>query len=141
MTKTLTEQWKDGELEKTQYYVRLENGRICRCLHFGSSKWMRGIDGLDELVQEVLASVPTYAEFMYLMSNLEYIDKYRELVSKTDKLEKKLEIATKALKETKDRLLKIELSNLNYEERHKLYDIMFADGVIDKALLEMEAVK
>lgn len=52
-----------------------------------------------------------------------------------------LRIATGALRETKDRLLKIELSNLNYEERHKLYDIMFADGVIDRALLEMDGVK
>ena len=66
MTKSLTEKWKDGKLEKIQYYVRLKNGRICRCLHIGSPNWMRGIDGLDEIVQEVLAPVPSY-------------DKYKEL--------------------------------------------------------------
>lgn len=62
MSKELTEKWKNGELKKIQYYVRLENGRICKCLHIGCPNWMRGIDGLDEQVQEVLAPVPSYRD-------------------------------------------------------------------------------
>lgn len=54
------------------------------------------------------------------------------------RLQKKLEIATKALKETRKRLLHVELSGLDGDNRQKMYDLMFEDGVIDKALKEME---
>ena len=55
--------------------------------------------------------------------------------------EKKLEIATKALKETKKKLLHVELSGLDGDNRQKMYDLMFEDGVIDKVLKEIEGVK
>ena len=91
---------------------------------------------------EVLAPVPSY-------------DEYRELVSKTEQLEKRLEvsekehyrtleqlrIATGALRETKEKLLHVDLSGLDGDNRQKMYDLMFEDGVIDKALKEMEGVK
>lgn len=60
MSKELTDKWKNGELDMTHYYVRLTNGRICRCLYDGSKIFMKAIDGLDEKVQEVLAPVPSY---------------------------------------------------------------------------------
>lgn len=60
--------------------------------------------------------------------------------SEIEQLQKKLEIATKALKETRKRLLHVELSGLDGDNRQKMYDLMFEDGVIDKALKEMEEV-
>ena len=100
MTKTLTEQWRDKELKDGDYYVLNKAGDIVCDYYIEILGHFDSV--LTENVKEVLASVPTYAEFMDLMSNLEYIDKYRELLSKTDKLEKKLEIATKALEEICD---------------------------------------
>lgn len=82
MTKTLTEQYKFGEI-KTGYYW---------CKIWGEDdlaiKWLVEDNEIHQpnLIEEVLAPVPTYAEFMDLMSNIEYIDKYRELVSKTEHL-------------------------------------------------------
>lgn len=64
-----------------------------------------------------------------------------ELISQIMQLRKKLEIATKALKETEEKLLHVELSGLDGNNRQKMYDLMFDDGVIDKALKEMEGIK
>ena len=47
---------------------------------------------------------------------------------------------TKTLTE-KEKLLHVELSGLDGDNRQKMYDLMFEDGVIDKALKEMEGVK
>lgn len=83
------------------------------------------------------------------------VKRCNELLEKIDELEKRLEvsekehyrtleqlrIATGALRETKEKLLHIELSGLNGDNRQKMYDLMFEDGVIDKALKEMEGVK
>ena len=99
MTKTLTEQWNDGTLEQKYYYVKFD----CKPKPFVEIELKNFLLDLVKVKDrdniEVLAAVPTYAEFVDLMSNLEYIDKYRELVRKTDKLTKQLAIATKALKE------------------------------------------
>jgi len=54
--------------------------------------------------------------------------------------EKKLDIVVKALKETKEKLLNVELSGLDGDNRQKMYDLMFADGVIDKALKQIKEV-
>ena len=129
MSKTLTEQWREGTLEQRYYYVKYFGNGQKPFVEIELKNFLLDLVKVKDRDKiEVLAPVPSY-------------DEYKQLVSKTEGLEKQLEIATKALNETKDRLLKMELSNLNYEERHKLYDIMFADGVIDRALLEMEGVK
>ena len=106
MSKELTEKWKNGELEKIQYYVRLENGRICRCLHIGSPNWMRGIDGLDEIVQEVLEPVPSYEEYKELL-DLNCYDEYR---NKIKSMEKQLKEANKIIKEVSDNRYMVNLS-------------------------------
>lgn len=84
MTKTLTEQWKDGELEEGYYYVLVKdypeivideyatwydrNGKSKKEFTFGAS------------IEEVLRPVPTLHE-------------YDEILQKIDKLKEKLEIA------------------------------------------------
>jgi ribosomal protein L10 len=77
------------------------------------------------------------------MSNLEELN-YAIISELRDQLEakeqmikmlkEKLEIAKRALKDTERKLLTIDVSNLSSWDRDKLYEIMFHDGVIDKAL-------
>ena len=96
MTKTLTEQWRDGTLPEGYYYFQY--GKCAPFIKdsYTAEELKRCIDAENI---KALAGVPTYAEFMDLMSNIEYIDKYKELLRKTDKLEKRLKIATKALED------------------------------------------
>ena len=81
MTKSLTEQWRYGTLRGC-FYWKLPNGNICTA----DTDIMRDIKNVrDSDEVEVLQETPSYVE-------------YNELVQKMHILEKKLEIATKALK-------------------------------------------
>ena len=82
MTKTLTEQWREGTLRGC-FYWKLPNGNICTA-YTDTMRDIKNVRDSDEV--EVLQETPSYVE-------------YNQLVSKTDELEKRLEIATKALKE------------------------------------------
>lgn len=60
---------------------------------------------------------------------------------KTDRkieLEKKLEIAVNALEDIRNELLKINLAGLSYEDRHTIYNLMFDNGTISKALAKIQ---
>ena len=125
MTKTLTEQWKDGELEWGLYYVKTKKDAP---LFYGEITEMSLEEEItisqDEKVEEVLSPVPSYDEWKAeLASN-------GELLNVQKRLEKKLAIATKALKEIDVR------SQRDWNE----YDCM---GCAKKALydIEMEGVK
>ena len=136
MTKTLTEQWREGTLPKGGYYIKLLNGSIKRTDYDNMSKsFDTEFFRYNVSVKEVLAPVPSYEEYKELVSKTD------ELVQKMHILEKKLEIAAKALEETRENLLHVELSGLDGDNRQKMYDLMFTDGIIDKALKEMEGVK
>ena len=78
MTKTLTEQWREGKLPEGYYYVNNRNW-----INYYSED-----DGYfdDGGIEEVLAPVPKY-------------DEYKQLLKKNERLEKKLAIATKAFEE------------------------------------------
>ena len=62
MSKTLTEQWREGTLPEGYYYTKLndDNGTIDMdyCWDDGCFQ-----DHFDNMVEEVLAPVPTYEEF------------------------------------------------------------------------------
>ena len=158
MTKTLTEQWREGTLPEDCYYILDKNGHIRKdrtcfyshtdeqCFCFTSNKD----------IEEVLAPVPSYDDCnelkqdnKYLKSGIETRDKQIEQLEKRLEVSEKehyrtleqLRIATVALKETKEKLLHVELSGLDGDNRQKMYDLMFEDGVIDKALKEMKDVK
>ena len=60
---------------------------------------------------------------------------------RTTTIEKQLEIAVKALKDIERKLLTIDISNLSSRDRDKLYDVMFNDGVIDKAIEQIKEIK
>lgn len=90
MSKTLTEQWKDGKLEKGTYWCINSWTDEIGMFYFEGDYFIDCDVPLDDdNIEEVLAPVPSY-------------DEYKQLVSKTDELEKKLEIATKVLKEAND---------------------------------------
>ena len=88
MTKSLTEKWKDVELDGGYYYLLMKDETL-RIDHTKYKFWNKTIcwEHIDEhFVKEVLAPVPSY-------------DEYKRLVSKTEQLEKKLKIATKAFED------------------------------------------
>lgn len=111
MTKTLTKQWQEGKLPAGLYYIEGKGDyhiAIIRNIfnHVLSSPYRE--DDVFEPEFVPIASVPSYYE-------------YRELISKTEQLQKKLEISTKALE------LYAELDIVGEEAR--------------EALKEMEEVK
>lgn len=87
MTKTLTEQWKNGTLPENWYYIHLKSnwGNIdCITINYCDK------DGVfeeypDEDIKEVLAPVPTYDQFV-------------ELTKKVDELKQQLKEANKIIK-------------------------------------------
>ena len=105
-------------------------------LYFRKDKYILTENDWGMIEQEIVE----YDQMLAIMEVL--IDKDISVPNKgeKEKLQKKLEIATKALKETRKRLLHVELSGLDGDNRQKMYDLMFEDGVIDKALKEMEEV-
>lgn len=90
MTKTLTEQWYDDTIDSSHhYYVRIKGKEEMGCGGIDFIDIIRPPlfrDQVDKLLQyndpEVLALVPSY-------------DEYKQLVSKTDELEKRLEVSEK----------------------------------------------
>ena len=129
MTKTLTEQWREGTLQDGEYYVKDWDGKIDWFVAQNKILWRDNNNPFyaSERI-EVLAPVPSYEE-------------YKRLVSKTEQLEKKLEIATKALKE-----IRKGIEDFNDDPMNKIG--FMAYGTLHeclkkskKALKEMEGVK
>lgn len=115
MTKTLTKKWREGTLRGC-FYWKLPNGNICT-VYTDTMRDIKNVRDTDEV--EVLQETPSYVE-------------YNELVQKTHILEKKLEIATKALKDC--------YNDMKYWAvlTHRNQRIL---NVIKQALKEMEGVK
>lgn len=93
MTKTLTEQWRDGTLEESMYYVKLPDNDI-QIVNLYQLKQLALVNDADEI--EVLAAVPRYEQYIGLIDDSKELDKAYD---KINLLEKRLEIATKALEE------------------------------------------
>lgn len=110
MTKTLTEQWREGTLDNGYYYV--------------SSGWSKSVEtrylgnGFFEGNIGVLAPVPSYDKVKEMSQKIERLEfdnevldnELKELATKNDtfamengRLQKRLEIATKALEEYADK--------------------------------------
>ena len=108
MTKTLTEQWREGTLQEGWYYTIITG--------FTDKEKMMIDYFIPELnhfeikptrcIKEVLAPVPSYDEYNELVQKIHILNEqntkqYNELceeIKKNNILEKKLEIATKSLK-------------------------------------------
>jgi len=130
MTKSPTEQWRDGNLPNGDYYIKVR-GNLSKKDFFTydnciNGKWAFTDDGN---IIDIIASVPSY-------------DEYKELVRKADKLEEQLEIAKEALEYYADETdwMGTTLNNsVGYYEKAFLEDNGYE--VAQKALKEMEGVK
>ena len=121
MTKTLTEQWKDGELPNGNYYTICYMGwsfQTYPCILYYSRNMPFSAN-----VKEVLAAVPSYDEFV---QQRDFVKDHQKVLIENMNLKRKLEIATKALEK--------------YTET-ETYDWVDAQVVAQKALKEMEGVK
>ena len=99
MTKTLTEQWKDGELPSGFYYVSIP-GAVCgvSILDDYELQAYKSVRDSDKI--EVLSEVPSYDEYKEMVSHCNvYSVANKSLKDKIAKLQEQLKIATKALEE------------------------------------------
>jgi len=138
MTKTLTEQWRDGTLKGGIYYLLLRDGTTVtdETVYIVGEKQLRWRYSSFDFVKEVVAPVPSYDEFIVL-SDFKKIEKdaIDNLVKiHTEKLEKKLEIATNALKRYEDKQ-NLDIRGVAFMKYNKGFIIA------RKALKEMEGVK
>lgn len=115
MTKTLTEQWREGKLPDGNYYFKLKDGTILSgCQAITDGVFRCEYMDFHKRVKEVLAPVPSYEEYKELVSktdelvqkihilNEQNTKQYNELceeIKKNNILEKQLAIATKALED------------------------------------------
>lgn len=90
MTKELTEQWREGGIQETYYYVKCpwSDGEVdIRYVHNGVDDW-----------KEIIAPVPSYDEWQALEYNCEFTHtRLKGAYQKIEKLEKKLDIAVNVL--------------------------------------------
>lgn len=142
MSKELTEQWQNGTLPLNHYYVKTKSGR------YGINHTVLSFDGdkprtkleYSEHTEEVLEPVPSYSEhqelkeYMYYLihNRTELTNQITKHLDRIEQLEKKLEIAVKAL-------------NIVYHDMKCWTFISKRDrrvlSVICDALKEMEGVK
>ena len=112
MTKTLTEQWKDGELTGGLYYIKMKDGRIFtdRTSYVVGEKMYRWEMVDYHYVAEVLESVPSfdgYKELLRLPAKYIMLEAENKALHTTNnkickeknRLAKQLEVAIKGLKE------------------------------------------
>lgn len=102
MSKTLTKQWKDGTLEAGEYYFKLD-GEINIGTDIGLDVFRTYAD--DDRINdiEVLEPVPTYEEYLGLLSDQlaknEAEEINAELEAENKRLKEKLDISIKALED------------------------------------------
>lgn len=150
MTKTLTEQWREGTL-KGYYYVHIKLDEHCEYDDIDLIDELTGNFELhcDDYIKEVLAPVPSYEKVKEMSQKIERLEfdnealemAHNELVQKMHILEKKLEIATKALKkyqEAINRFKKDPMNNIIMLAHQLIYGI---DTDSREALKRMEGVK
>lgn len=95
MTKTLTEQWREGTLPKGLYYTRSSSGRKGFSIHTGSESHMFSpYDKMANQTEEVLLPVPSYNEFV---QQRDFVKDHQKVLIENMNLKRQLEIAKEAL--------------------------------------------
>ena len=104
MTKSLTEQWKDGELPEGYYYIRWSfniDDEPSYMIDFYDREMFVGgafINKQRKFIDEIVSAVPSYEEYNELV--LHILEKRLEVSEKEHyRTLEQLRIATKALKE------------------------------------------
>lgn len=97
MTKTLTEQWREGKLPENTYYVQFICGRY-GIYDFEQFKGF-GFDNDLAYIKEVLEPVPSYDEYQdIIQQNVNQESAIETYIEDIKCLQERLAIATKALK-------------------------------------------
>ena len=126
MSKELTEQWRNGTLEQKYYYVKYFGNGQKPFVEIELKNFLLDLVNVkDRDNVEVLAPVPSYDEFV---QQRDFVKDHLKVLIENMNLKRKLEIATKALKDIKV------YSQRDWDE----YNCMECS---DKALKEMEGVK
>ena len=82
MTKTLTEQWRNGTLPLNHYYVERKTGSVFidnTVVHFDERIPFARLHW-EEDIKEVLAPVPTYDQFSQLVKKVEQLEEANKLL-------------------------------------------------------------
>ena len=147
MTKTLTEQWRAGNLKKSFYYLKFPDTETAEIYNLYDMEKFRYVQASEKI--EVLDEVPSYDEYRLLKKEIDSLkeqihsmlftddvvqERYDKAEMKIYILEMQLEIATKALKgyENKQNWDKNGISFMKYNKGFTL---------AKKALKETEDVK
>ena len=126
MTKSLTEQWREGTLPDDTYYWK-----VCKENWIADKYEMYDYTKVYDVNKiECLAPVPSFAEYSLLMLRNKDVDK--AIYEENYKLKKQLAIATKALK-------RIDPPNINFEDYNNRAIALWE--IAHKALKEIEEVK
>lgn len=150
MTKTLTEQWREGTLDQRYYYVKYFGNCQKPFVEIELKNFLLDLVKVKDRDKiEVLAPVPSYDKVKEMSQKIERLEFDNEVLDMSYsqakeiiiKLEKKLAIATKALEkyqEAINRFKKDPMNNIIMLAHQLIYDI---DTDSKKALKEMEGVK
>ena len=101
MTKTLTDKWRNGTLEQKYYYVKYFGNGQKPFVEIELKNFLLDLVKVKDSDKiEVLAAVPTYDEFI---QQRDFVKDHLKVLIENMNLKRKLEIATKALKDYADR--------------------------------------
>lgn len=123
MTKTLTEQWRNGTLHDGYYYVKLPEEIIIANIY--QLKQLDLVNDADEI--EVLAAVPTYNEFV---QQRDFVKDHLKVLIENMKLKKQHDIAVKTL----ERIRNVWKNNPKMFE----YIAQYANNVAGRALKQIK---
>ena len=102
MTKTLTEQWRDGTLEDRDYYVLRDDEEVVKLtwsvgLFLDTDVPLYGED--EKRIKEVLAKVPSYEEYKDLYdSNKQLMTHIKTCEQQIERLQEQLKEANEVIK-------------------------------------------
>jgi len=133
MTKTLTEQWRDGTLAGGDYYIKTTNLGIDKIIINYYEEELKQFDGLCNCsVAEILAPVPSYDKWQA------ELDSNDELLNVQKRLEKKIKLLEEQLNNALETMGQVaKLSDNVVDSVQCAHSIC----LINERLKEMEGVK
>ena len=132
MTKTLTEQWRDGELECGYYYIKVnpkcgQDTVVAYYVNFEGYFYTRLGAWRNDVIKEVLAPVPSYDEWQESQKKRAlWFDKYK---IETYKLEQKIQELEKQIKEANNLFLQIQNKLENEPEEKTMTETRIYESI------------
>lgn len=125
MTKTLTEQWREGKLPENTYYVQFICGRY-GVYEFEQFKGF-GFDNDLAYIKEVIAPVPSYEEWKELKEQRDWYEtRNYERAALINKLREQLNEANKLIKECKNKIEWNKVILTSYPPKEGISDYLYS---------------